>query len=102
MPGYYWDHYNKTLLVSTYLVGFAVSDFIPREANSSLSRPKFQIWSRADAINQTDYAADVGPRMLTYLEEYFGIDFPLPKQDIIALPDMRFSAMENWGMITFR
>lgn len=32
-----------------------------------------------DQIDQVDYAKDVGVRMLNYMEEYFGIDYPLPK-----------------------
>ena len=102
MSGWVWDHYAQSLPMSSYLVGFAVTDFIARPSNASYSKPKFQVWSRKDAISQTDYARDIGPRILTYFEQYFGIDFPLPKQDMIAVPDHRFSAMENWGLITFR
>lgn len=32
-----------------------------------------------DQIDQVNYAKDVGVRMLNYMEEYFGIDYPLPK-----------------------
>jgi len=88
--------------MSTYLVGFAVTDFVGRVANSSYTKPKFQVWAREDAINQTDYARDIGPRVLAYFEQYFGIEFPLPKLDMIAVADHRFSAMENWGLITYR
>jgi hypothetical protein len=63
---------------------------------------RFKVWSRASALHQTNYAANIGPRILRYLETYFNIPFPLPKQDMVALPDFGFSAMENWGLITFR
>lgn len=63
---------------------------------------RFTVWSRAFALRQTNYAAKIGPRILHYLETYFNIPFPLPKQDMVALPDFGFSAMENWGLITFR
>lgn len=32
-----------------------------------------------DQIDQVDYAKDVGVRMLDYMEDYFSIDYPLPK-----------------------
>jgi aminopeptidase N len=63
---------------------------------------RFTVWAREFALPQTIYAASIGPRILHYLETYFNISFPLPKQDMVALPDFGFSAMENWGLITFR
>ena len=46
------------------------------------------------------YALELGPKMLMFFQEYFGIDYPLPKQDMISLPSFP-GAMENWGLITY-
>ena len=48
------------------------------------------------------YAGKIGPQVLAYYEEYFDINFPLPKQDMAAIPDFAAGAMENWGLITYR
>ena len=32
-----------------------------------------------DQIDQVDYAMGVGSKMLEYMEEFFGIKYPLPK-----------------------
>ena len=52
--------------------------------------------------DETQYAAEIGPKILKYYETFFNIPFPLPKQDMIAIPDFSAGAMENWGLITYR
>ena len=39
-----------------------------------------------------------GIKSLEYFEDYFGIKYPLSKCDMIAIPDFKFGAMENWGL----
>lgn len=82
--------------MSTYLVAFAISDF------THISSGNFSVWTRADAIRSAEYALSVGPKILNFLQDFFNLTFPLPKIDMIALPDFQAGAMENWGLITFR
>ena len=60
------------------------------------------VWAREEAIGQAEYSKTIGPPMQRFFEQYFDIPFPLPKQDMIALPDFSAGAMENWGLITYR
>jgi aminopeptidase N len=46
------------------------------------------------------YALDQSVALLKYLNDYFGVKYPLPKLDIIAVPSNAASAMEHWGAIT--
>jgi len=46
-------------------------------------------------------ALDDARRLLSYYNDYFGIPYPLPKLDLIAVPGGFGGAMENWGGITF-
>lgn len=62
----------------------------------------FKIWARRDAIDQVDYAKYIGPKVLKFYENYFDVKFPLPKMDMIAIPDFSAGAMENWGLVTYR
>jgi tricorn protease interacting factor F2/3 len=48
------------------------------------------------------YGAEVGARILRAYETYYGLPYPLPKLDLIAVGEHAFGAMENWGAISFR
>ncbi|XP_023293113.2 aminopeptidase N [Lucilia cuprina] len=96
LPDYEWDYFDESLPMSTYLVAYSISDF------SKLSNGNFSVWARHDAIQSASYALSVGPKILKFLEEFFDLKFPLPKMDMIALPDFQAGAMENWGLITYR
>ncbi len=47
------------------------------------------------------YALESSVKILDYYNDYFGIPYPLPKLDQIALPGGFGGAMENWGGITY-
>jgi aminopeptidase N len=47
------------------------------------------------------YALDEAISLLKYFNDYFGVKYPLPKLDLIAVPGGFGGAMENWGGITF-
>jgi alanyl aminopeptidase len=48
------------------------------------------------------YALSLTPKIVTALENYFGISYPFQKLDVLAVPDFAAGAMENAGAITFR
>ncbi|XP_031788192.1 aminopeptidase Ey isoform X1 [Nasonia vitripennis] len=98
LPTYVWDHFERSVPMSTYLVAFIVSDF---ESLHS-SQGNVSVWARKEAVQQSDYSLKIGPEILKYFEDYFQIKFPLPKIDMVALPDFSAGAMENWGLITYR
>ncbi|XP_046683122.1 aminopeptidase N-like isoform X2 [Homalodisca vitripennis] len=101
-PGWVWDQFKDTVPMSTYLVAFMVSDFEFRESDHQSNNVVFRIWARKDAIGQVEFARTVGPKFLSYYEQYFDVGYPLPKQDMVAIPDFSAGAMENWGLITYR
>lgn len=76
--------------MSTYLLAFVVTDF------QNISDGRFKVWTRADAIDSAKYALSIGPKILTFYEEFFNIAYPLPKVDMISLPD--FTAGGNFWL----
>lgn len=101
MPGYVWDHYEKTLPMSTYLVAFMVTDFVSYEVAVS-NRPSHTIFLRKDVANNTKYIGNLIPKLLRSIQNFTKFYYELDKLDAIVVPSFAYSAMENWGLITFR
>ncbi|XP_078036701.1 aminopeptidase A [Augochlora pura] len=91
--------------MSTYLVAFLVSDFECLESSlrtlNGTSIP-VKVCARPMYKNKTRFALDVAVRAMEYYLTVFNIDYPLPKLDLVGVPDFNAGAMENWGLVTFR
>ena len=96
-----WVFFESTPVMSTYLFALMVGEFEGVE-----SRTKDGVLVRVLATpgkrEQGLYALGEAVRMIEYYTEYFDMPFPLPKYDLIAIPDFAAGAMENWGANTFR
>jgi len=99
---YDWDVYQETPKMSSYLLAFIVTSFTFRKSKALGDGVDFKIWSRKSVLDQTELASEIAPKILEFYEDRFKTKFPLPKQDMIAIPDFMTGAMENWGLITYR
>ncbi|EMC91137.1 hypothetical protein BAUCODRAFT_39278 [Baudoinia panamericana UAMH 10762] len=93
--------FNKTPLMSTYLLAFIVGELKCYEDNS-FRIPVRTYFTPDKPIEQARYSAELGARTLAFYEKEFAAPFPLPKMDQVALPDFAAGAMENWGLVTYR
>ena len=93
--------FGETPVMSTYLLAFVVGDLVSVEADAA-DGTRIGVWTTRGKENQAGFALDTSVRLLGYFNEYFGIPYPLPKLDHIAIPDFAAGAMENWGCITYR
>ncbi|KAL8573749.1 hypothetical protein ACOMHN_019023 [Nucella lapillus] len=98
--GWVADVFETTPRMSTYLLAFTICDFA-HITGTTRKGTKFGIWDRKEMADRMDYALETGMVLLDYYSELFGTDFPLKKQDMIAIPDFNFGGMENWGLITY-
>ncbi|XP_036887781.1 glutamyl aminopeptidase [Sturnira hondurensis] len=93
--------FQKSVPMSTYLVCFAVHQFDYVRRMSKRGIP-LTVYVQPEQKQTAEYAANITQSAFDFLEEYFGMDYALPKLDEIAIPDFGTGAMENWGLITFR
>ncbi|XP_071388973.1 endoplasmic reticulum aminopeptidase 1b [Centroberyx affinis] len=95
------DHFDTTVKMSTYLVAFIVSDFLS-VSKTTQHGIKITVYAVPEKIDQTAFALDAAVKLLDFYDDYFDIPYPLPKQDLAAIPDFQSGAMENWGLTTYR
>ena len=88
--------------MSTYLACFIVCDFEFEEKISSVHKTKFRVYAAPNQKHRIKYSLDAGANISDFFVDYFNISYPLPKQDMIAVPDFGAGAMEHWGLITYR
>jgi len=92
--------FATTPKMSTYLVAFLVGDFQCTTGESD--GVPIRGCATPDKVELTKYAVKAAEFVLHYYDNYFGIKYPMPKLDMIAIPDFEAGAMENFGAITYR
>ena len=92
--------FGKTPVMSTYLLYLGVGEF--EYLSSKIGKTQIRVVTTKGNKSKGKFSLDLGKKLLVEYEKYFGIKYPLPKLDLIAVPDFAAGAMENWGAITFR
>lgn len=99
--GYKIISFSPTPIMSTYLLAFIIGEFEYIEGWTK-DKVNIRIFTTKGKKHQAKFALDVAIKSLEFYNDYFGIPYPLPNLDMIALPDFESAAMENWGAITYR
>ncbi|AYV78975.1 MAG: hypothetical protein Edafosvirus65_1, partial [Edafosvirus sp.] len=94
--------FETTPLMSTYLLAFLVIDEYESIQTKSQNNILINVWTPKGRTEEGLFALDIASKALDYFTEYFGIQYPLNKIDLIPIPNFEAGAMENWGLITFR
>ena len=95
--------FQRTPLLPSYLIAFAVGDFDVRDGGrAGLNKTPIAIVTPKGRAAEAAYAAANTGAILAATEKYFGRPYPFPKLDLLAYPKSTFGgAMENAGLITF-
>lgn len=90
--------FNTTPLMSTYLLAFIVGELNVIESNNF--RLPVRVYAPPDSdIEHGRFSVDLAARTLDFYEKKFDSKFPLPKMDMVAIPDFSAGAMENWYVL---
>ena len=93
--------FAETKPLPAYLVAFAVGPFdLVSGGTAGRKKTPIQIVTPKGRGGEAKYAAESTGKILSLLEEYFGMPYPYEKLDKVALPLVGF-AMENPGLITY-
>uniref|UniRef100_A0A7N8XR51 Aminopeptidase n=1 Tax=Mastacembelus armatus TaxID=205130 RepID=A0A7N8XR51_9TELE len=100
--GWVTNHFARTPRMSTYYLAWAVCNFTYRETQTD-SGVTIRLYARPDAISSGagDYALHITKRLLGFYQDYFKVQYSLPKLDLLAVPKHPYAAMENWGLSVF-
>lgn len=94
--------FEPTPKMASYLLAFVIGDMISKSTQTKRGTD-VNVWATtAQPADSLDFALDVAKRSIEFFEDYFGVEYPLPKADHVACPDFSAGAMENWGLITYR
>jgi len=85
--------------MSSYLNVFVAGELESIESRSGPTQ--LRVIATKGKAEMGRYALEATGQILRYYNDYFGVAYPLPKLDQIALPGGFGGAMENWGGITY-
>ena len=92
--------FARTPKMSTYLLAFLVGDF--KCIDGASDGVPIRACTTPEHVQYAHFALESAEYILHYYDNYFGIKYPMPKLDMIGIPDFEAGAMENFGAITYR
>jgi aminopeptidase N len=91
--------FGRSPAMASYLVVLVSGEL--EELKGKADGVELRIITTEGKKEQARYALETAQKLLHYYNQYFGIKYPLPKLDLMAIPGGFTGAMENWGGITF-
>ncbi|XP_064232255.1 leucyl-cystinyl aminopeptidase-like isoform X1 [Aotus nancymaae] len=94
------DEFFESVKMSTYLVAFIVGEV--KNLSQDINGTLVSIYAVPEKVGQVHHAFETTVKLLEFFQNYFEIQYPLKKLDLVAIPDFRAAAMENWGLVTLQ
>ena len=92
--------FGQTPKMSSYLLALCAGPM--ERIQTRAGGTEIGVWAVPGKVQLGRYALSAAGQLLPYYDDYFGVKYPLPKLDMIAVPgNFAAGAMENWGAITY-
>ncbi|KXV75767.1 aminopeptidase, partial [Acetobacter malorum] len=92
--------FATTPRMSTYLLALVAGDM--KSVQGQADGTPLGVYAPSGLEGQGEYALHASEKILPYYNSYFGVKYPLPKMDMVAIPgNYQAGAMENWGLLTY-
>ncbi|HVO98217.1 MAG TPA: M1 family aminopeptidase [Bryobacteraceae bacterium] len=101
-PGGKLIRFATTQPLPAEVVAFCVGPFDVYEGSPAGHGTPIRIISARGQREQSRLAAQATVDVLPRLEDYTGIQYPFGKLDHVAVPEFKFGAVENPGLITYK
>ncbi|KAJ2439422.1 Aminopeptidase 2 mitochondrial [Coemansia sp. RSA 2440] len=104
-------YFERSPRMSTYLLAIvageldyieAVSCSGPHTSSGERQPIVCRIYTPPADIDKVQFSLDTAVRVLERLVDMFDYAYPLPKLDLVAVPELEAGGMENWGLVLFR
>ncbi|KAM7534077.1 hypothetical protein Aperf_G00000104900 [Anoplocephala perfoliata] len=93
--------FDDTPRMSTYIVAFVIGHLDYTEATDA-NGVRIRVYTPPSRAHLGAHALRMAKSAIAFFTEVFGAEYPLPKLDLVAIPDFAMGAMENWGLLTYR
>ena len=93
--------YATSPVMSTYLLAFVVGEFDYLQSTTS-NGVNVRVFTPPGKVSNGEFALDCACKCLDIYDDFFRVPYPLPKLDMVAIPEFAMGAMENWGAVTYR
>lgn len=93
--------FNRSPKMSTYLLAMIIGEL--KYIETDQFRLPIRVYMTPDQKDDDGtFSLGVAAKTLAFYEKAFQAPYPLPKMDMVAIPDFAAGAMENWGLVTYR
>ena len=94
--------FERTPKMSTYLLAFVVGEFDFIQGRTAVGGVAIRVYTPPGKTETGRFSLEVALKCLDLYDAYFDTPYPLPKLDMVGIPEFAAGAMENWGLVTYR